>query len=165
MKLDTLPSLYAAEIHELLGAERLLATAFEKLAVAASHVELCQALVSHAAESTRHAERLASILDESENPPRRRPTSPGAAGLLAEADARIHAAGDAHVRDLAIVGAARRAMHYEIVSYLTVIAWARALGRNEDILLLEATLDEERQSDDWLSRIALAALHAEARVT
>lgn len=164
MKLDTLLSLYVAEIQALLSGERLLARALEKIAIAATNGELCQAFVSHAAESSRHAERLLSILEELEKPTTRLPKCEGLAGIVAEAEALIESDGDALVRDIAFTSAMRRAEHYEIVSYAMVIAWARILGRNADILLLEATLDEERKADDWLSRIALSALHAEERM-
>jgi ferritin-like metal-binding protein YciE len=158
MKLDTLLSLYTAEIQELLSAERVLAKALEKVAVAASDGELCQALVSHAAETLRHAERLTSILEDLGRPTTRLPKCAGIAGIVAEADAVLGTEGDPHVRDLAFVGVVRRAEHYEIVSYNLAIACARSLGRNADILLLEATLDEERKADDWLSRIAISSL-------
>jgi ferritin-like metal-binding protein YciE len=56
--------------------------------------------------------------------------------------------------DAALIGAAQRVEHYEIAAYGTVRAFAETLGESEHVSLLEATLAEEKETDDKLTELA-----------
>ena len=58
------------------------------------------------------------------------------------------------VMDSAIIGAAQRVEHYEIAAYGTVKEFARLLGEDEQVSLLEQTLEEEKQTDERLTQLA-----------
>ena len=58
------------------------------------------------------------------------------------------------VGDAALIAAAQRVEHYEIAAYGTVRTYAEILGENDAAELLEATLNEEKETDETLSEIA-----------
>jgi ferritin-like metal-binding protein YciE len=53
-----------------------------------------------------------------------------------------------------LLGAAQAVEHYEIARYGTLIAWAEKLGLREAVSLLEANLNEEKKTDQALTRLA-----------
>jgi hypothetical protein len=76
------------------------------------------------------------------------------AGLSAEGDHVLEEAEDEAVRDAGIIGAAQAVEHYEIARYGTLAAWAKLLGMDDAVSLLEETLEEEKAADETLSGIA-----------
>ncbi len=58
------------------------------------------------------------------------------------------------VMDAALIGAAQRVEHYEIAAYGTARAFAETLGESDHVSLLEATLAEEKETDDKLTQLA-----------
>ena len=64
--------------------------------------------------------------------------------------------------DAGIIGSAQAVEHYEITRYGTLIAWAKQLGRDDAIELLEANLEEEKNADMLLSQIAEATVNEKA---
>ena len=64
--------------------------------------------------------------------------------------------------DACLIGSGRRAEHYEMAAYSTMIGWARAMGHSEAVTLLEEILDEERAADEKLSGLAEDGIDQEA---
>jgi ferritin-like metal-binding protein YciE len=64
--------------------------------------------------------------------------------------------------DAGLVSAAQSVEHYEISRYGTLIAWANQLGLTRAVPLLEATLEEEKATDEALSQLAETAINQEA---
>jgi ferritin-like metal-binding protein YciE len=58
------------------------------------------------------------------------------------------------VRDAGIISASQKVEHYEIASYGTLASFARILGEDEAVSLLEETLNEEKAADEKLSDIS-----------
>ena len=58
------------------------------------------------------------------------------------------------VKDAALIGAAQRVEHYEIAAYGTVCAFAKQLGQNKQASLLTETLNEEKETDEKLTKMA-----------
>jgi ferritin-like metal-binding protein YciE len=83
-------------------------------------------------------------------------------GILAEAKSHMDEIEDAEVLDAGMIGSAQAVEHYEITRYGTLIAWAKQLGRDDAIKLLEANLKEEKNADMLLSKIAEAAVNQKA---
>jgi ferritin-like metal-binding protein YciE len=61
-----------------------------------------------------------------------------------------------------LIAAAQSVEHYEISRYGTLIAWAEELGLSKAVPLLEATLDEEKATDEALTQLAEVAINQEA---
>jgi ferritin-like metal-binding protein YciE len=56
--------------------------------------------------------------------------------------------------DAGLISAAQRVEHYEIAAYGCVSAWARLLGESEANALLEKTLEEEKETDQKLTKLS-----------
>jgi ferritin-like metal-binding protein YciE len=75
-------------------------------------------------------------------------------GLIEEGEEVIKAKGNPAVIDAGLICAAQKVEHYEIAGYGTVRTWANQLGNHQAASLLEQTLNEEKQTDEKLNRIA-----------
>ena len=64
--------------------------------------------------------------------------------------------------DAGLIGAAQAVEHYEIARYGTLKAWAEQLGLEEAVSLLDATLNEEEETDEKLSELAESAINQKA---
>jgi ferritin-like metal-binding protein YciE len=66
------------------------------------------------------------------------------------------------VLDAALASAAQAVEHYEISRYGSLVAWARALGKDECAELLHETLEEEKATDAKLTDLAERDLNRRA---
>ena len=53
--------------------------------------------------------------------------------------------------------------HYEIARYGTLKTWARELGLNDAVKLLQTTLAEEKKTDDTLTKLAESSVNQHAQ--
>jgi ferritin-like metal-binding protein YciE len=75
-------------------------------------------------------------------------------GLVEEGSDVIEEDFEGAVKDAALIGAAQRVEHYEIAAYGTVCAFAERPGESEQVELLSETLEEEKQTDEKLTKLA-----------
>ena len=61
-----------------------------------------------------------------------------------------------------LIAAAQRVEHYEMAGYGTARTYAELLGDKEGAKLLGLTLEEERQTDQKLSKLAKSAVNVAA---
>ena len=66
------------------------------------------------------------------------------------------------VMDAALIAAAQKVEHYEIASYGSARTWAQEIGQDQVAELLQATLDEEAETDRKLSKLAEALVNQQA---
>lgn len=78
----------------------------------------------------------------------------GMEGLVKEGSEVMEEDFEDAVMDAALIGAAQPVEHYEITAYGTASEFARILGENEHVLLLEQTLQEEKKTDEKLTELA-----------
>ena len=64
--------------------------------------------------------------------------------------------------DAGAIGCAQAVEHYEIARYGTLKAWAKQLGHDEAVDILEATLEEEKAANETLTELAMADGNAKA---
>ena len=155
MAIASLKDLYFDELADLYDAEEQMIRALPRLAEAARGPELRDALTKHCEESRLHLGRLELIFTHWGE--RRQPKAcAGLAGIVQEADDRLHPPVTDDARDAAIIGAAQRIEHYEIAAYGCACRYARGLNRLDEVRLLQETLDEEERTDRRLSELAEA---------
>ena len=65
--------------------------------------------------------------------------------------------------DAGLLASAQAVEHYEISRYGTLKAWAAQLGLREAVSLLDATLEEEKNTDQALTKLAEAAVNQDAQ--
>jgi ferritin-like metal-binding protein YciE len=161
MKLDTLQKLYTDELRDLYNAENQLLKALPKMAKAASSQELKDAFEKHLEQTKTHVERLEQVFEELDEKPKGK-TCRAMKGLIEEGSEILKEDGDDSVLDAGIIVAAQKVEHYEIAGYGTVIAHARQLGYNSVASLLEKTLEEEKQTDEKLTKLAENRVNVQA---
>lgn len=164
MELNTLKDLYIEQIKDLYSAEEQLIKALPMMIEEACSVELRQALTDHLEETRMQASRLEQIAKGLGEKPSGA-TCQAMKGLIKEANEILKNKSrktDEDVRDAAMIAAAQRVEHYEISGYGTARTYAARLGRDQDVKLLEMTLNEEKNADALLNRIAESVVNPRA---
>ena len=153
MKNDGLRNLYIDELKDLYSAENQLVKALPKMAKAASSEELRQGFEKHLEQTREHVQRLEQIFASLDESPKGKKCA-GMEGLVKEGSEMIEEDFEGAVMDAGLIGAAQRVEHYEIAAYGTASEFARTLGEDEHVSLLEQTLEEEKETDEKLSELA-----------
>jgi len=150
---NDLHELFLNELSDLHSAEKQLTKALPKMLKATQSDELKAAIKSHLAETEDHVGRLEKIFQFLEEKLKKK-TCAAMEGLVKEASELLQEQKGKSSLDAAIIAAAQKVEHYEIASYGTVLAWARQMGHEKAVDLLEATLEEEGAADERLTEIA-----------
>ncbi len=154
MKITSLEDMLLDCLRDLYSAETQLVKALPKMAKAASTDELRDAFEEHLEQTKGHVERLEQAIDQLGGKARGKKCA-AMEGLIEEGKELIGQDVESEsVMDAGLIGAAQKVEHYEIASYGTARTWAQMLGQDEVADLLQQTLDEEKQADDLLNKIA-----------
>ena len=148
-----LKELYVQELKDLYNAENQLVKALPKLAKAAASDELRKGFEEHLEQTKEHVARLEEIFERLGESPKGKKCA-GMEGLVEEGSEVMKEDFEGAVLDSALIGAAQRVEHYEIAAYGTLIAFAETLGESDHVSLLEATLSEEKETDEKLTELA-----------
>lgn len=162
MALNSLRDLYVEQLRDLYSAENQILKSLPKMAETAKHPELRLAFETHVKQTEEQVRRLDTIftdLDEKASGHHCK----GMEGLLKEANDTVKEKGDSDVLDAAMIANAQRVEHYEIAGYGCVRTYARLLGRDQDVALLQQTLDEEGATDENLTTLAERVINIDAQ--
>ena len=161
MKLDTLEKLFVSELRDLYNAENQLLKALPKMVKAASSEELKDGFEKHLEQTKGHVRRLEEIFEDLGEDPKGK-TCKAMKGLIEEGSEILKEDGEESVLDAGIIVAAQKVEHYEIAGYGSVRTFAHLLGQNEAAKLLQATLDEESETNEILNKLAEGVVNPEA---
>ena len=161
MRLETLKDLYIHELKDLYSAEQQLVKALPKMAKAARNKELAAGFQEHLEQTKVHAQRLEQILS-SHKQTSRGPKCKAMEGIVAEGAEMIEEEADEEVKDAGLISAAQRVEHYEMAGYGTARTYAELLTDKEGANLLQMTLEEERATDQKLTKLAKSAINLAA---
>ncbi len=153
MSLEDLDDLFFHELRDVLDAERQLLKALPKLAKTAESEALKAAFEEHIGVTEGQVARLETIFKSLDKAARGKHCA-GMEGLIKEGEELIKEEDPSPQLDAALICAAQKAEHYEISAYGSLAAYARLLGNDEAVELLEATLAEEKEADEKLTSIA-----------
>jgi ferritin-like metal-binding protein YciE len=159
--LDSLQDLYLQQLRDLYSAESQIVAALPKMAAAAMHPELKQAFETHLAQTREQVKRIEQICDDLGVSPRGE-TCDGMKGLLKEGEKTLSERANSDVLDAALIADAQRVEHYEIAGYGCVKTYARLLGRESDVALLQQTENEEGETDKLLTGLAERTINVDA---
>jgi ferritin-like metal-binding protein YciE len=162
MKLDSFDALLLHELQDLYSAEKQLVAALPKMAKGASSQELKKAFETHLEQTKGHVNRLDTIFQKLELSAGRHKCK-AMEGLIEEGSELLKEEADEAIRDAALIGAAQRVEHYEIAGYGTARTFAEMLGYTDAAELLQQTLDEEKETDQSLTELALTSVNVEAQ--
>jgi ferritin-like metal-binding protein YciE len=152
-KLKTLHDLFMDELKDVYNAEKQITKALPKMAKAASSAELRAAFEDHLAVTDIQIQRLEKVFELLEQSPKGKKCA-AMEGLLKEGAEMMEENAEPAVMDAGLIGSAQRVEHYEIAAYGTLASFARQLGLDKAVALLEETLGEEKEADETLTEIA-----------
>lgn len=161
MKAKTVQDLFLHELSDTYNAEKQMTRSLPKMARASTAPDLAAAFEQHLEETRGQVERIDKIV-ELTGLKLKRLKCAAMEGLIEESQDLIDELDKGPLLDIALMGAAQKAEHYEIASYTTLVMLAGKLGLTEAATLLEETLAEEKATDEKLGLLAQAAAMEDA---
>ncbi|ESY27950.1 ferritin-like domain-containing protein [Mesorhizobium sp. LNJC391B00] len=156
-----LEDLFLDGLKDIYYAEKKILKALPKMAKGASEEQVSAAFEKHLAETEGQVERLEEVF-EILGAAARGKTCPAIDGILEEGSEILQEYKGSASLDAGLVGAAQAVEHYEIARYGTLIAWATTLGKDDVVALLNATLEEEKATDEALTALGEAGVNERA---
>jgi ferritin-like metal-binding protein YciE len=161
MEISNFKDMYLAELQELVSVEDQLADALLRMAAAASHPALKDALVDHHAETMRQKERLVGILHRHGADPTAH-VDQAMQALIRETRKMLSILEGDDLRDAGLIASAQKLEHYEIAAYGSAAALAGQLDLRDDQMILHDSLLEEKEADAILTDIAKGEVNPDA---
>jgi ferritin-like metal-binding protein YciE len=153
----TLDNLFHDTLKDIYYAEKKILATLPKMAKAAQNDELTAAFEKHRAETERQVERLERVFDLIDKKAQGK-TCDAIIGITDEGAEIMKDYKGSPALDAGLIAAAQAVEHYEISRYGTLRTWAEELGLNDAVSLLQETLDEEKATDEALTKIAETGL-------
>ena len=157
----TLDNLFHDTLKDIYYAEKKILATLPKMAKAAQNDELTAAFEKHRAETERQVERLERVFDVIDKKAQGK-TCDAIIGITDEGAEIMKDYKGSPALDAGLIAAAQAVEHYEISRYGTLRTWAEELGLNDAVSLLQETLDEEKATDEALTKIAETVVNQEA---
>lgn len=161
MPVKNLDDLFLHTLKDILYAERQIMKALPKMERKATSDELKSGFSQHREETEGQIERLEKVF-EMLGKPARAVKCDAIIGIIEEAEDLMDEVKDPDTLDAAMIAAAQAVEHYEITRYGTLVTWAKRLGHNDAVKLLEETLKEEKATDEKLTKVAEKSVNKKA---
>lgn len=162
--MENFSELFEETLKDIYYAEKAILKALPKMAKKASSKKLQAAFTKHEKETQRQVERLDEVFELLGKRASGK-KCPAIEGIIEEAEEVMKEAEDDTIRDAAMLAAAQAVEHYEISRYGTLAAWAEKMEMSDAVELLEATLKEEKLTDEKLTELAESEINVEAQAT
>jgi ferritin-like metal-binding protein YciE len=157
-----LRQLFHETLKDIYFAEKKILNALPKMAKAAHSQGLKAAFQKHETETEEQVARLEKVFEELDEAPRGK-TCDAIMGIIEEGQEIMKEFKGAPALDAGLLAAAQAVEHYEIARYGTLKTWAAELGMNQAVKLLEATLAEEKKTDETLTKLAESEVNQHAQ--
>jgi len=161
MAVNNLSDLYLDKLKDLYSAEQQILKALAKMVMAATHRELQDAFEMHRQQTEIHVERLERIFEALGKSPRGK-TCQGVKGIIEEGAELMRDGAESAALDAGLISGAQSVEHYEMAGYGAVRTWAMQLGYGDQAELLQQTLEEERRTDQLLTKLAEQSVNLDA---
>jgi ferritin-like metal-binding protein YciE len=149
-----LEDLFLETLKDIFFAERQILKGLPKLAKAAADPKLREAFMHHREETEGQVDRLRQVFEIIGKRAQGK-TCEAINGLLEESEELLEMSpSSSPVRDAGLIATAQAVEHYEIARYGALVAWAKALGNDQIVQLLQETLEEEKKTDTLLNQMA-----------
>jgi ferritin-like metal-binding protein YciE len=156
-----LNDLFLETLKDIYFAEKQILKALPKMAKAAQEPKLKKAFETHREQTEGQVERLDQVFEMLAKPARGK-TCEAIMGMIEEGKEVMEDFGGTPTVDAGLIAGAQAVEHYEISRYGTLISWAKQLGMNDAAKLLEATLKEEKETDELLTSLASSQVNRQA---
>ena len=154
---ETLHDLFVDELKDSYDHEKQLIKALRKMAKSATHPDLAAAFTSHLEETNGQVELLEEVFGLLNMRPKGKHCA-GIAGIIEEGNEAIEEKEKSPLLDAALVAGGKRAEHYEIAAYTSLIAMAKELGYDEAADRIDQILQQEIACDEKLNGLAAMLL-------
>jgi ferritin-like metal-binding protein YciE len=158
----TLNDLFLDTLKDIYFAEKQILKALPKMARAAQSEEGRAGFLKHRDETQGQIERLEQVFELLGKPARGK-TCEAIQGIIAEGEEIMEEYKGTAALDAGLISAAQAVEHYEIARYGTLITWAKQIGLNDAVALLQANLAEEEATDKKLTELALTSANAKGQ--
>lgn len=168
MASKSMHDLFVDQLQDAYSAETQLTKALPQMAKAATNPELRAGFQQHLTETEGQVKRLEQIAKElnikmtSMMGMSAANTCEAMEGLIAEGQEVMGLGLDGDVQDAGLIAAAQKVEHYEIAMYGCLCTWAKRLGYSTAQTLLHQTLEEEKRTDEKLTRLAESQVNRQA---
>jgi ferritin-like metal-binding protein YciE len=159
--IKTMDDLFLHQLRDIYYAEKQITKALPEMIKNASDQQLKQGFQTHLRETENHVKRLDQVF-ELLGKKASGVDCPAIDGIVEEAEEVTGEVENKNVLDAALIAAAQAVEHYEMTRYGTLIAWAKQLGHANVVSLLNQTLEEEKATDQKLTKIADAQVNRKA---
>lgn len=156
-----LSDLFEDSLKDIYWAEKALAKALPKMQKNATDPKLKKAIGDHLEETKDQIKRLEACFKALKKKAQAKKCD-AMQGLLDEGKSIMEETKPGAVRDAGIIAAAQKVEHYEIATYGTLAAYAKILKEKDCLKELLSTLDEEKNCNNLLSKIADTNLNSKA---
>ncbi|MFL5257446.1 MAG: ferritin-like domain-containing protein [Rhodopila sp.] len=161
MALKSMQDLMLEELREIYSAERLALRAYPRLRKIVQTQSLREAVERHTEQTKEQVERLGRIFEMMDARVRAK-TCHAMEGLLEEAQEHAEMDLPPDMLEVMLLSDLQKVEHFEIAAYGSARSHAQALGLTEAANLLEETLNEEKETDTLLNKLALEEVNLQA---
>lgn len=158
---EGLQELYIDSLKDIYWAEKALLKALPKMAKNAESQNLIAAIDEHTAVTEEQVARLERVFELAGKKAVAKKCE-AMDGLIKEGQDIMESTEPGPVRDAGIIAASQKIEHYEIATYGTLCAFAKTLGYDDAVALLEETLNEEKEADVTLTEAAYNTINFDA---
>jgi ferritin-like metal-binding protein YciE len=162
--MDNLKELFEETLKDIYFAEKQIIKALPKMAKKTKSPALKAAFEEHLEQTKGQVERLDQVFKLLGKKAAGK-ECPALLGLVEEAEEIMSEAKDPDVLNAGLIGCAQAVEHYEIARYGTLRAWAEQLEMPQAVKLLDATLQEEKTTDEKLMKLAMNGVNEGAEET
>ena len=136
MSIKTLEDLFVVTLKDIYYAEKQILKALPSMVKKANGDELKKALETHRKETEGQVDRLDRVFKLLDVPARGKKCE-AIEGIIEEAKEHMDEIENEKVLDAGMISSAQAVEHYEICRYGTLIEWAKDLGHDDAVGLLE----------------------------
>ncbi|HUE44954.1 MAG TPA: ferritin-like domain-containing protein [Aestuariivirgaceae bacterium] len=161
MSMSSLQDLFIHHLKDVYYAEKKLLKALPKMASKATDPALRAGFEEHKLQTEEQVKRLEQVF-ELAGKKASGTTCPAIDGIVEEGEELMKEAEKGEVMDAGLIAAGQAAEHYEIARYGTLAAWAEMLDMGDAQKILLKTLEEEKLTDQKLSKLATQQINRKA---
>lgn len=150
---------FMESLKDIYWAEKALTKALPKMSKNATSDELKKAFDEHLTITKGQVERLEQVFEALGEKAQGKKCD-AMKGLVEESESIIdETKDDTFTRDVALIIAAQKVEHYEIATYGGLVQLAKTMNQGKIAKMLETTLNEEKEADVLLTKIAEAGIN------
>ena len=157
-----LEDFFVDALKDIYWAEKALTKALPKMSKSATSKELKKAFDQHLEVTKKQINRLEQVFKQMDKKAQGKKCE-AMQGLIEESESIIRETkDDTSTRDAALIISAQKVEHYEIAAYGGLVQLARTMNKKGIANTLNSTLEEEKKTDELLTKIAEKSINVEA---